>query len=254
MKKKHFFWVIALCIALLAIVLPAYSEKFLASENQKGFQVSTLDALNAGVYEGTLPLSDLKLHGDFGLGTYDGLDGEMVFLDGKFYQIKEDGVGYSVADHVKTPFSTVTFFRPERSLNLTGKANYQELQQQINAQLPTLNLPYAIRIKGNFPYLKVRSVPKQKLPYPTLAEVVSKQQRVFDLRNVKGTLVGFRLPQYLKGTNAAGYHFHFITDDSKAGGHLLDGEFVDNVAEIDALQDWKITLPKHRSFAKAKLE
>ncbi len=254
MKQKYFFWVIALCVALLVMVLPVYSEKLFISKNQKGFQVSTLDALNAGVYEGALPLSEIKLHGDFGLGTYDGLDGEMIVLDGKFYQVKEDGVGYTVSDRVKTPFSTLTFFRVERSLNLTGKANYQELQKKINSQLPTLNLPYAIRIKGNFPYLKVRSVPKQKLPYPTLAEVVSKQQSVFDLRNVKGTLVGFRLPQYLKGTNAAGYHFHFITDDFKVGGHLLDGEFVDDVVEIDALQDWEVTLPRHRSFTKAKLE
>jgi len=254
MKRKHFFWFVALCVALLVVMLPVYSENFFTFGNQKGFQVSTLDALNAGVYEGALPLSALKLHGDFGLGTYDGLDGEMVFLDGKFYQVKEDGVGYIVADRVKTPFSTVTFFRPDRALNLTGKTNYQELQQQINAQLPTLNLPYAIRIKGNFPYLKVRSVPKQKSPYPPLAEVVSKQQRIFDLRNVKGTLVGFRLPQYLKGTNAAGYHFHFITDDLKAGGHLLDGEFMDNVVEVDALPDWEVTLPRHRSFDQAKLE
>lgn len=71
---------------------------------------------------------------------------------------------------------------------------------------------------------------------------------------MKGTLVGFRLPQYLKGTNAAGYHFHFITDDLKAGGHLLDGEFMDNVVEVDALSDWEVTLPRHRSFAQAKLE
>lgn len=92
------------------------------------------------------------------------------------------------------------------------------------------------------------------LPYPTLGEVFSKQQHVFELRDVQGTLVGFRLPQYLKETNVAGYHFHFITSDRKAGGHLLDGEFLDNVAEIDAVQDWEVTLPKHSSFAKAKLE
>ena len=254
MKQKHLVGIIALCVALLVIVSPTYSEKLFTSENQKGFQVSTLDALNAGVYEGALPLSALQLHGDFGLGTYDGLDGEMVFLDGKFYQIKDDGVAYAVTDRVKTPFATVTFFRPERVLNINEKANYQELQKKLNAQLSTLNLPYAIRIKGSFSYLKVRSVPKQKLPYPTLAEVVSKQQQIFDLRNVRGTLVGFRLPQYLKGINAAGYPFHFSTDNFNAGGHLLDGEFVDNVAEADALQDWEVTLPRHPSFAKAKLE
>lgn len=130
---------------------------------------------------------------------------------------------------------------------------YQELQQQINKQLPTLNLPYAIRLQGTFPHLKVRSVPKQTPPYPPLNDVVS-QQRVFDLRNVRGTLVGFRLPQYLKGANVAGYHFHFITSDRSTGGHLLDGAFLNPVADVETLRDWQMMLPNNTAFEQASLE
>jgi acetolactate decarboxylase len=115
-------------------------------------------------------------------------------------------------------------------------------------------LPYAIRIQGTFPYLKVRSVPKQTLPYPPLSNVVSQQQRVFELRDVRGTLVGFRLPQYLKSVNVAGYHFHFITSDRKAGGHLLDGEFLNPIADVETLRDWQMMLPNHTAFAQASLE
>ena len=120
---------------------------------------------------------------------------------------------------------------------------YQELQQQIDKQLPTSNLPYAIRLQGTFPSLKVRSVPKQTPPYSPLNDVVSQQEIVFELQNVQGTLVGFRLPQYLKDVNVAGYHLHFITSDRKAGGHLLDGTFLNSVVDMQTLKDWQIMLP-----------
>lgn len=43
----------------------------------------------------------------------------------------------------------------------------------------------------------------------------------FDLENVSGTIVGFRVPGYLEGVNVPGYHMHFLTTDRKAGGHVL---------------------------------
>ena len=252
MKLKRYLWIAVCLIALAVSVLPAYSQQFL--QRHTGFQVSTLSALKVGVYEGAATLAELKPHGDFGLGTLEGLDGEMVILNGKFYQIKTDGVAYPVTDNSKTPFSAVTFFRRERSLRLTGQMTYQELQQQIDKQLPTSNLPYAIRLQGTFPSLKVRSVPKQTPPYSPLNDVVNQQQIVFELQNVQGTLVGFRLPQYLKDVNVAGYHLHFITSDRSSGGHLLDGAFLNPVADVQTLKDWQIMLPNNTAFEQASLE
>ena len=251
MKLKRYLWIAVCLIALAVSVLPAYSQQFL--QPHRGFQVSTLGALNVGVYEGAAKIAELKPHGDFGLGTLEGLDGEMVILNGKFYQIKADGVAYPVADNSKTPFSAVTFFRRERSLRLTGLLTYQQLLSQIDEQLPTKNLPYAIRLQGTFPSLKLRSVPKQTPPYRPLKDVVSQQQIIFELRNVQGTLVGFRLPQYLKDVNVAGYHLHFITSDSKAGGHLLDGVFLDPIVDVETLRDWQIMLPNNTAFEQASL-
>jgi acetolactate decarboxylase len=239
-------------IAFAVSVLPAYSQNYLWP--RKGFQVSTLGALNVGIYEGATTFAELKNHGNFGLGTFEGLDGELVFLNGTAYQIQADGVVHAVPDTAKTPFSVVSFFQKERSLRLTGSKTYQELQQGINQQLPIQNLPYAIRIQGTFPYLKVRSVPKQTPPYPPLSTVVSQQQRIFELRNVQGTLVGFRLPPYFKTINVAGYHFHFITRDRKTGGHVLDGEFRNAVADVQTLRDWEMALPDNKAFEQASLE
>jgi acetolactate decarboxylase len=250
--QKQYIWMAGLFIALAISVLPAYSQQIL--QPQTGFQVSTLAALNAGVYQGSATVAQLKQHGDFGLGTFEGLDGEMVAIDGSVYQVKADGVADAVADNVKTPFYTVTSFRKDRSLPLTGQITYQAMQQQIDTQLPSLNLPYAIRIQGTFPELKVRSIPKQIPPYRPLNDVLKQQQRIFDLQNVRGTLVGFRLPQYLNGVNVGGYHFHFLTRDRRAGGHVIDGKFLDPIADLDSLHDWKIVLPDNAAFAQASLE
>lgn len=252
MKQKRYLWLPVLLVAIAVSILPAYSQQ--VRQLASGFQVSTLGALNVGVYEGAATLAQIKQQGDFGLGTIEGLDGELVGLDGKFYHVKADGITYPVADEVKTPFATVTFFHTDDSLRLNGQMNYLELQQQIDARLPTQNLPYAIRIRGNFPYLKVRSVPKQSPPYMPLSDVVSQQAAIFDLRNVRGTLVGFRMPQYLKSVNAAGYHFHLITSDRSSGGHLLDGEFLHPKADIETLRDWQMMLPDNTAFGQAPLE
>lgn len=41
-------------------------------------QVSTIDALVNGIYDGVMSVGMLKKYGDFGIGTFEGLDGEYV--------------------------------------------------------------------------------------------------------------------------------------------------------------------------------
>ncbi len=72
-------------------------------------QTSTIDALLSGNYEGDVSFAKLRAGGDdFGLGTFDALDGEMVALDGTFYQMKVDGVAYELDERLKPPFAVVT--------------------------------------------------------------------------------------------------------------------------------------------------
>ena len=56
------------------------------------YQTSTMGALLDGVYEGDVTTRELLRHGDFGLGTFNRLDGEMLVLDGVCYQLRGDGV------------------------------------------------------------------------------------------------------------------------------------------------------------------
>jgi acetolactate decarboxylase len=216
------------------------------------FQTSTIDALLKGVYDGEMTFEKLKRHGDFGIGTFNSLDGEMIGLEGKFYQVKADGRAYLVDDSTKTPFAEVTFFEPDKSVLLDKAKDYRQLEQYIDKLLPTENIFYAIKIEGTFKYIKTRSVPKQNKPYPPLVEVV-KNQPTFEFHNVKGTIVGFKCPGYMEGINVPGYHLHFITGDRKAGGHLLECYLQNVRMELDYTSEFYMTLPESDEFYKTDL-
>ena len=238
--------VLALCLlGLAAAGLPAAERPLL-------FQTSTLQALMAGVYDGDLTYTELARHGDFGLGTFDALDGEMIALDGVFYQIKADGRVYPVAGAMTTPFAEVTFFKAGKTVTLPKPLDYRQLTDYLTALLPNPNLPYAVKIAGVFSYVKTRSVPRQQKPYPPLAEVVKKQPE-FEFTQVQGTIVAFRHPAYLAGINLAGYHCHFITHDRRAGGHLLDCRVDQATVSFAALPDLYLRLPETREFSRTDL-
>jgi acetolactate decarboxylase len=239
--------VLALC---LAVVLSA--GVLHAAEPGRLFQTSTLQALMAGVYDGNLTFQALARHGDFGLGTFDALDGEMIALDGVFYQIKADGRVSPVAGAMTTPFAAVTFFKAGRTHMIEMPLNYQQLLDYIDKLLPSPNLPYAIRVDGLFTSVKTRSIPRQQKPYPPLAVAAAKQV-VFELANVKGVIVAFRCPAYLAGVNMPGYHCHFITADRRAGGHLLDCRVEGATVAVDALPNFYLRLPNSQEFLQADL-
>ena len=170
------------CITLFILTVSTLISCAHVQKNDVVFQSSTINALLKGIYDGDVTFGELKRNGDFGLGTFNGLDGEMIGLAGTFYQIKADGVAYPVEDSVKTPFSVVSFFAPDDTLELDTADSYTQLKRHIDGLLPSQNIFYAIRIDGNFKYIKTRSVPGQQKPYPPLVEVV-KEQSVFEFQN-----------------------------------------------------------------------
>lgn len=206
-----------------------------------------------GVYDGTMTIKDLGAHGDFGLGTVQALDGEMVGLDGQFYQIKSNGKASRLSDSMKTPFAEVAFFEPEETVTLNGTFNLTGLQSRLDGSLGTKNLFYGIRIDGTFDYVKTRSVPMQSKPYPSLSEAV-KDQKIFEFYSIKGTIVGFRCPDYVNGVNVPGYHLHFITRDRSAGGHLLDFKLENASVLVDSLSRLDLALPESEEFYQADLK
>ncbi len=217
-------------------------------------QVATIDALLAGVYDGHLSLAELAEYGDFGIGTFQDLDGEMVLLDGIFYQVRSDGRVYRPELSVATPFATVIEFSPDYQEELTGPLTMAGLEEKIRKVIPTRNLFGAFQVRGGFSRMKTRSVPAQKKPFPPLAGVTANQP-VFELGEARGTLIGFYSPDFVRGVNVPGFHMHFLADNLSGGGHVLDFELAEGLLEVDTVHDaLKILLPvKSAGFATADL-
>src|SRR3954469_6076841 len=96
------------------------------------FQVSTSTALVEGIYGGVVTIGELKQHGSFGLGTFDGLDGEMLALDGDFYQVLGDGTVLEARNDARVPFAVVTAFRAERELTVDRVESFDDLSAQLD--------------------------------------------------------------------------------------------------------------------------
>ena len=217
------------------------------------FQMGTYDGLRAGAYEGVNSWRRLKRFGNFGIGTVDGLDGEMVVLGGIAYQVRTDGRPSVVDESASIPFAMLTPFRADVSFQVSQTVELKDLQKQIDALLPSPNYIYAVRVTGDFKWLDTRSVNRQARPYPTLEEAL-KGQVVFRLGSISGTMVGFRFPAYVGGVNNPGYHFHFLASDLQAGGHLLDAALEKGKIEIGRYTEWRMVLPETEGFRQAGLQ
>lgn len=233
-----------ICLTVLAGCGPGSDQN--ASDDDTLFQVSTISDLNEGRFDGLMSFEDLQEHGDFGLGTFHALDGEMIALDGEFYQVKVDGVAYEVEGDQRTPFSAVTDFDADHEASIEGGISCKDLEAEIDGLLAAEverydATPFALKVDGHFESVLTRSEATQEQPYPTLSDAL-KGQVEFSLTGVDGTLVGFRLPQYMDGANPAGYHFHFITGDRSAGGHVLDCQTAGVEVAVDDMQDWQVSL------------
>ncbi len=216
------------------------------------YQTSTIDALLLGIYDGDLSCRDLLKHGDFGIGTFDGLDGEMIILEGAVYQVKGDGQVHKPDPNTKTPFATTCYFNPGKTISIDARTDDKQIESLIDAAAPSQNLFCAIKITGHFRVMRTRSVPAQRKPYPPLKEV-ARNQTEFEMKDVYGTIVGFRCPPYVKGINVPGYHLHFINEDKNQGGHVLSFEMIKGKCGIDILNHYFLRLPYTKDFAEADL-
>ncbi len=206
------------------------------------FQASTIGALLDGAYEGDLRFAELAEHGDLGLGTLNGLDGEMIAIDGRFYRADLDGAVGEVGADARTPFAVVTRFEPAIDGRIDGPLEHPGLLARLDELIPADAASCAIRLDGRFESVRARSVPRQSPPYRPLTEVVA-EQHVFELTDVEGTMLGFRFPDYVEGIEVSGYHLHFISADRGRGGHVLGSRSNGLRARLDPSSELHIELP-----------
>ena len=117
------------------------------------------------------------------------------------------------------------------------------LQDTIDRLVPNKRKICAFRFKGILSFIRTRSVPAQKPPYPPLAEVVSRDQIIFERHEVAGVMVGFRMPGELAGVSVPGYHMHMIAGDRRFGGHVLDVSLKEGMLEIAPTNQFMQIIP-----------
>lgn len=210
-----------------------------------------MSALLGGVYEGSITYGELHRHGDFGLGTFNDLDGEMVGIDGVFYQLRADGSVHTVSDGQKTPFAVVTFFRPDQQLEIASPLSRKDLEARIE-ETSDANLFTAIKVTGLFEEIETRTVQQQQRPFPPLTEAVA-HQATRSSQMASGDLAGFRSPAYAQGIGVAGFHLHFLSSDRKTGGHALDYILRSGIVQLATLHEFHVELPQSKEFLSAQL-
>lgn len=253
-KKKLFITSLALLATLSSGVSAFAADNHAKNKGADNtlFQYSTINALMKGQFDGEMTLKDVKKFGDTGLGTFNGVNGELTQIDNKFYRFDNDGHFEEVGLDEKTPFVSTVTFDPEKTIEVKDITDITQLTEKLKGAIDRKNNFYAFKVHGEIPYLKVRSEPKQEKPYKTLPEVLAKQS-IWEYQNVKGTLIVFYTPNYAAMFNVPGFHYHFVSDDKKIGGHVLNLKMTSGKAEVDSIGNLEVSLPQTDEFSESDL-
>lgn len=220
MTGSSFLRIISTCIVLFvlqtAVVLAEQTDP-----SPTLYQISSSSVFESGEYSEIISVDDLKNLGTIGIAGFEDLNGEVIELDGRVWQITTDGVVSEPPGDSGICFGNTIRFEPSIIYSLNKTLEYKELLPVVNDSFPDHNLIYAYRIEGDFSRMKVRSIPLQQEPYPPLPQVIA-NQTIFELSEVNGTIIGFWSPGWMEGVNFIGFHPHFVTSDHTAGGHVLD--------------------------------
>lgn len=221
-------------------------KEYLQSDRHRMYQISTSNALVEGVYSGAVSSRSLLERGDFGLGTFEGLDGEMVILGGEIYQVRGDHNVVHRQDEFQIPFAVITRLRTEEVFETGPIGSLQDLERACDPHRESPNLFYAICVNGVFEKVRARAV--SGVTTGTRLVDAAKKQGEFEFNNVEGTLVCFWSPSYSSAFNVPGYHFHFISNDRTTGGHVLDLSSPTLLIGIQVLCEYDVQLPEGGTF------
>ena len=243
-KAKNF-------VAILLVCLFVGTTGYAADVDRENLsQIALLQSLAQGYFGGTVTVKDLRAMGDIGIGTFEGLNGEMIVLDGTVYQALGDGRVIVSPDKTIIPYATVTFFDNDIAVGLKNIKNKADFESALNAAVKKhgANSFYMVKLPAEFSSILFRSEYGSQEPYPTLVEALKGKQTEFTEKNIKGTLVGLYCPSYMGELNSVGWHFHFISDDKKKGGHILELSIKEATAYLDKTDKFTMVLHDDKKF------
>lgn len=218
------------------------------------YQYSIWDAFVNRIFDGTLTSQELKNNGDIALGCYNGLNGELVMVDGHLVQITADGVVHETEGDEEICFANATWFDADRSIELNEPITYASLRDLLDERIPSQNQFYAFRIPGTFRMMKCGSIQKQEKPYDKGLDELIPERPIFIKDDVEGVLVGFYCPQFMAHINVPGYHLHFLSNDKTYGGHVIDFEASRLTVQLDLINGYHFDLPETEAYFNASFD
>ena len=247
-KKIVFASIFIVCLMAISAVSAGNA---IITKDDAIHQVSLMQSFMHGAYDGVITVKELKSYGDAGLGTFEGVNGEMIVLDGVVYQAAADGSINIMKDNETVPFTTVTPFDEDEKIPEISASSFDDLTSKLDKEIEKhgVNNMYVAKIKGDFSNITVRSVEKQEKPYKEFTEVAKVDQKVFNYTNQTGTIVAVYFPEYMSELNMHGWHLHFLNDAKDKGGHVLGLTMKNGTGAMDTIQEFDMILPQSDSFA-----
>lgn len=210
------------------------------------YQYSIFNAIMDGIGDDGPTIGELSGKGDYGLGTFRQMDGEMIMIAGEVYQVTADGGVMKRTDDITLPFAQVTRFRPVNEREI-GSLDDELLRAALSGNHPSCkNLFVAIRIDGFFEEISTHIVRKQDFSGQPGVELIKKMKKEM-LRNVSGTAFGFLSPQHA-GFSSPGVHMHFISSDRQSAGHMRSFKMVQGTLSSCVIHNVQLELPKSSAF------
>ncbi|AUR51286.1 acetolactate decarboxylase [Aquella oligotrophica] len=216
------------------------------------YQTGTINSLLEAVYAGDTSMEQMLQHGDFGLGALDNIDGELIIHEGICYRADATGKLHILDKDIHTPFAVVNKFIPEQKFTVKD-LDFKSLEAVVAEHFISSNLIYAIRVTGKFQHLDLRSEHCTCRPYKRLTEILPNLQTTFIASNVSGVMVGVWFPKYMAQLNVPGFHFHFIDDLRRLGGHVFGFQLEEATIELQVLHGFQLALIENQDFYQADL-
>ncbi len=235
--------------AVLIVLLTCSFTKAQHTDNGSClFHVGLANTLLGGMYDGFYSVDQLKLKGNFGIGAPHRLDGELLILNGRVWQTTHADTTFEAEGSTLVPYAAVHDFNPIASLVLEGSFNRDQLYAYLDSLLAPANGMYGVKVSGTFTTITTRAFPAMNdTPAPTLASIMDRQV-LFNHSEIDGALVGYKLPPFMAGMNFPGYHFHFLSDDHRRGGHMVEFTVTNVTIEYDRIHRFEVQLPDSPAF------
>lgn len=245
-KRRGFLLAAVLILSAAAASAQPLARKPAPASARALWQNEPFIALANGHFQGTVTIDQAKARGNLGIGALDGLNGEVLVLDGVLYQFPASGGVRRPAGTTKMAFAMMTRFVPGQRIEVPHGIRLKDLPGLLTKLSP--NDYYALRLEGTFSCVRARTFPPQHKPYKPVCQADPPQQ-LFPFNQVAGTMVGFRTPVFASNVSGPDIHVHFLRKDRTGGGHVLDLVVDHATLILDRLSGLDLDIPKDPSFA-----